>query len=192
MDVIYVECCIQTLGKDMSLLCRVSHSDTRQRMFLPSVFSWHSTKFFSFLSNFFVLCFYSLWTYIFNFGTFIKVFATSIRFCEFNWISLNNSNSNRKSLEYWKTMNVKLIFMLLTACCGLIQEQARNFKHHVHKTWPRTCHTVVFKFYKTQTKSENHETYRDVMISHVEVVIKIWQCFVKVVTYDVYKPRRPP
>ena len=32
---------------------------------------------------------------------------------------------------------------------------------------------LFFKFYKMQTKSENHETCRDVMISYVEDVIKI-------------------
>jgi hypothetical protein len=32
---------------------------------------------------------------------------------------------------------------------------------------------VVFKLYKTQTKSKNHETCRDIMVSCVEIVIKI-------------------
>ena len=37
-------------------------------------------------------------------------------------------------------------------------------------------------------KSENHETCRDVMISYVEDVIKIWEGLVHVITYDAYKP----
>ena len=40
-----------------------------------------------------------------------------------------------------------------------------------------------------QTKSENHETSRGVMISHVEAMIKIWEGFAHGVTYDAYKPR---
>ena len=44
--------------------------------------------------------------------------------------------------------------------------------------------------YKTQTKSENHETCPRVMISYVENVIKIWKSFEKAVTHYVYKPKR--
>ena len=71
---------------------------------------------------------------------------------------------------------------------GRIQERTRNFGHLVHETWPRTCMRSVFKFYKKQTKSENHETYWDVVISYVEAMIKISEDFVHVVTYDAYKP----
>ena len=79
-------------------------------------------------------------------------------------------------------MNGKMIFMLLSLMWGHIQEQTINFEHLVHETWPRTYGRVVFKFYKKQTKSENHETYQDVMISYVEAVIKIWEGFAQVVT----------
>jgi hypothetical protein len=44
--------------------------------------------------------------------------------------------------------------------------------------------------YKTQTKSENHETCPRVMISYVENVIKIWKSFEKTVMHYVYKPKR--
>jgi hypothetical protein len=44
--------------------------------------------------------------------------------------------------------------------------------------------------YKTQTKSENHETCPRIMISYVEAVIKIWECFEKVMRDYVYKLRR--
>ena len=71
---------------------------------------------------------------------------------------------------------------------GRIQEQTTNFEHLVHETWPQTCGRVVFKFYKKQTKFENYETCRDVMISYVEDVIKIWEGLVQVITYDAYKP----
>jgi hypothetical protein len=39
------------------------------------------------------------------------------------------------------------------------------------------CGRMVFKLYKIQTKSENHETCRDVMLSYVETVIKILRRF---------------
>jgi hypothetical protein len=56
-------------------------------------------------------------------------------------------------------MNAKKIFILLNTSGGLIQEQTRNFKHHVHETYPQTCNPVIFKFYKSKMKPENHETY---------------------------------
>ena len=68
-----------------------------------------------------------------------------------------------------------MIFMLFSIMWGRIKEHTTNFEHLVHETWPRTCGRVVFKFYKKQTKSENHETCQDVMISYVEAVIKIWE-----------------
>ena len=82
----------------------------------------------------------------------------------------------------------KLIVMLVSVMRGRIQERTQNFGHLVHETWSRTCVRSVFKFYKKQTKSENHETYWDVVISYVEAMIKISEDFMHVVTYDAYKP----
>ena len=83
----------------------------------------------------------------------------------------------------------KMIFMLFSIMWGHIQDQTTKFEHLVHETWPRTYGWVVFKFYKKQTKSENHETCQDVMISYVEAVIKIWESFAQVVMYDACKPK---
>ena len=88
-----------------------------------------------------------------------------------------------------KKMNGKMIFMLFSIMWGCIQEQTTNFEYFVLETWPRTCGRVVFKFYKTQTKSKNHETCQDVKISYVEAVIKKWGGFAQVVTYDACKPK---
>jgi len=87
-----------------------------------------------------------------------------------------------------------MIVMLLSVVWGRIQERTRNLEHLVHKTWPRTCVRSVFKFYKKQTKSENHETCWDVVILYVEAMIKILEDFVHVVTYDAYNvgPPLPP
>ena len=80
-----------------------------------------------------------------------------------------------------------MIVMLLSVVWGRIQERTRNFGDLVHETWPRTYVRSVFKFYKKQTTYENHETCWDVVISYVEAMIKIWEDFVHVVTYDAYK-----
>ena len=46
---------------------------------------------------------------------------------------------------------------------------------------------MAFKFLKKQTKSENHEICRDIMILYVETVATKWGGFAKVDTYVVYK-----
>ena len=79
-----------------------------------------------------------------------------------------------------------MIVMLLSVVWGRIQERTQNFRHLVHETWPWTCVRSVFKLYKKKTKSENHETCQDVIISYVEAVIKICEGFAQVVTYDAY------
>ena len=84
----------------------------------------------------------------------------------------------------------KTIVMLLSVVCGRIQERTRNFGHLAHETWPWTCVRSVFKFYKKQTKSENHETCQDVKISYVEAVIKNWGDFAQVCHVRCLPPRR--
>jgi hypothetical protein len=64
-------------------------------------------------------------------------------------------------------------------------EQTGISDHHAHETWSWTCHPVVLNMYKTQTTSKNHEICWNVMISYVEAVIKILECFEKVVTHYV-------
>ena len=76
-----------------------------------------------------------------------------------------------------------MIFMLFNTSYGLFEEQTGIFEHHAHETWPWTYDLVVLKLYKTQTKSENHETCWQVMISYLETMIKIWDCFEKVVKH---------
>jgi hypothetical protein len=78
--------------------------------------------------------------------------------------------------------------MILSVLWGRIQGQTWNFKHLVHETWPPTYVRFDFKLYKMQTKFKNHETCRDVVASHVEAVIKIWECFEQVVMHDAWSP----
>ena len=63
----------------------------------------------------------------------------------------------------------KLIVMLVSVVRGRIQEWARNFGHLVHETCPRNYVRSVFKLYKKQTKSENHETRSDIACRDVLV-----------------------
>jgi hypothetical protein len=84
-------------------------------------------------------------------------------------------------------MNEKMIFTLLKDALRPYREKIKKFKLVVHETWWRTSCPVVFKMYKKQIWSKNYETCWDIMISHGEVVIKIWRGFVKVITYDAYK-----
>jgi hypothetical protein len=80
----------QTFIADDRYLCRVFGVDTRQNNFfiecppvstrqikaLPSVFIWHSAKyifvFFTFCTKNFLLCSYTIYAYMFNFGTIYK------------------------------------------------------------------------------------------------------------------------
>jgi hypothetical protein len=112
---------------------------------------------------------------MYHFGTIITVFAIASRFSSFIWIFSENSNLNCRSLETWKTVHEKMIFMLLSPSYNRFQERTGNLEHLAHLTWSWACHPGVYKLYKTQTKSENHETCPRVMISYVEAMIKIWK-----------------
>jgi hypothetical protein len=170
-------------------LCRVSQYGTRQRkntlrvpprwhwlkVILPSVISSHSQSIFIYFflpPNF--LCFAPTIprTTCWNLAHFSKcllylvnlfhliVFLRIIQI----WTA-SHSNNGKKWME-------KMIFMLSSLSWGRIQEQTINFEHLVPEACPRTCGRVAFKLYKRQTKSKNHKTYRDVMISYVEAMIK--------------------
>jgi hypothetical protein len=69
--------------------------------------------------------------------------------------------------------------MIFRVCRGCMQEVARIFAHHVVVTWRCTHGKSVFKLYKIQTKSENHETCRCVLLLHVEAVVKFLRLFGK-------------
>jgi len=72
--------------------------------------------------------------------------------------------------------------MIFRVCLGRIQELTWNLEHLVYVTCRGTCRKCDFKLYKIQTKSENHETCRCIVLSHVEVVVKNWEGFEQVVT----------
>jgi hypothetical protein len=65
-----------------------------------------------------------------------------------------------------------MVFMMFSVCWGRIQELAWNYDHLGVVTWRGTRGKSVFKLYKIQTKSENDETCRGDMLSHVEAVVK--------------------
>jgi hypothetical protein len=111
-------------------------------------------------------------------------FVNLFHFIEFFVIieiwTTSHTNNGKQWMKKWYSRYWSLRW-------DLIEEKTRNFKLVVHETWRRTSCPVVFKIYKKKIWSENHETCRDVMISHGEAVIKIWWGFVKVTIYDAYK-----
>ena len=97
------------------------------------------------------------------------IFYELIVFSSIFWIK---SNLNCKWFKYMKKMSRKFIFILFNRHWGLIYEIKIKFKHVVKETQPRSRARADFKFYKKQTKSENHEIWQDVKISCVEAMVK--------------------
>ena len=96
-------------------------------------------------------------------------------------MTIGHSNNDEKWME-------KCYSYFLAYVDTFSRKKIRNFKHRVHETWPQTYGYFVFEFYKKQTWLENHETCRGAMIWYGEVVVKISQSFIKVVTCNTYKP----
>jgi hypothetical protein len=69
---------------------------------------------------------------MYHFGIIIKVCPITIGFSSFNGIFLDNSDLNCKSLETWKPVHAKMIFMLFTTSYNRFQDQTRIFEHHAH------------------------------------------------------------
>jgi hypothetical protein len=69
---------------------------------------------------------------MYHFGTIIKVFPITIGFSSFNRIFLDNSDLNYKSLETWKPVYAKMIFMLFITSYDRFQDQTGIFEHHAH------------------------------------------------------------
>ena len=53
-----------------------------------------------------------------------------------------------------------MILMLLSPMWGCIHEMEGKFGH---EPWPRMCGQINLKFYKKQTKSENHKICHDII-----------------------------
>jgi hypothetical protein len=100
------------------LLCRVFYIWHSVEQAVRSAILGHSTKFFFiffiFPTKLFVVCSYTMQTYMYHFDTIIKVFSITIRFSSFNRISSKNWHLNCKSLETWKIVHVKMICMLFS------------------------------------------------------------------------------
>jgi len=156
---------------------------------MPSVTIWHSANdFFLILPpKLFVLLYYNTCCSVLKFCTFLSDFTIFRQFILVKWIFGNFLDLNCKCFEYPKKVNKKMIFLSLSLMWDRIQGQTRNFEHRVRETWPQTCGGNVWKFYKKQTKSENHQIHRVVTISYVEAMVKNWECFGTVNTYATYK-----
>jgi hypothetical protein len=78
--------------------------------------------------------------------------------------------------------------MLESVFWGSVRKLTQKFKVLVHVTRPSKSGRSVFKLDKIHTKSENNETCRGVMLSHVEAMIKIWESLEQVVGSDAQNP----
>jgi hypothetical protein len=61
-----------------------------------------------------------------------NIVSTVSRFSSFVRISSENSNLNCRSLETWKTVHAKMIFMLLSISYDRLQKRTGNFEQHAH------------------------------------------------------------
>ena len=170
-------------------ICRVSPCDTRQLMLYAECHRLTLGKpiFFILPPKLFVLLYYNTCCSVLKFCTFLSDFTIFRQFILVKWIFGNFLDLNCKGFEYPKKVNKKMIFLSLSLMWDRIQGQTRNFEHRVRETWPQTCGGNVWKFYKKQMKSENHEIHRVVTISYVEAMAKNWECFGTVNTYAAYK-----
>jgi hypothetical protein len=78
--------------------------------------------------------------------------------------------------------------MLESVFWGGVHKLTQKFEVHIHVTRSSRSGRSVFKLYKIQTKLENHETCRGVMLSHVESTIKIWESLEQAATSDAQNP----
>jgi hypothetical protein len=106
----------------------------------------------------------------------------------FSWIFRHTSNLNYKYMKLYNLVIQKMIFMIFGVYWGLIQQLTWNIEHLVVVTWLTTYGKSVSELQKIRTKSEKHETCRDIVLSHVEVVCNSWEDFEQVAMCDAWNP----
>ena len=75
-------------------------------------------------------------------------------------------------MKYRNVVFQKMIFMVLGVFGVRIQDLTWNLNHLAEVTRRVTCAKHVLKLYKIQTKSENRETWRRIVLSHVKAMVK--------------------
>jgi hypothetical protein len=117
-------------------LCRVLRNRHSAKPSLPSVMPRHSAKyifiFFIFVSQTFCGMFLHYVDLHVSFVDNYNIVYIVSRFSSFIWISSENSNLNCRSLETWKTVHEKMIFMLLSISYDRLQKRTENFEQHAH------------------------------------------------------------
>jgi hypothetical protein len=106
----------------------------------------------------------------------------------FSWIFRHTSNLNYRYMKSYNLVIQKMIFMIFGVYWGLIQQLTWNIEHLVVVTWLTTYGKSVSELQKIRTKSEKHETCRDIVLSHVEVVCNSWEDFEQVAMCDAWNP----
>jgi hypothetical protein len=161
---------------------------------LPRVPSaWHSWRmgtifyFFVFLPHFFEAFPYYLKLLAQIWLTFEFVCYISLVF-SFSWIFRHNSNLNYMYMKSYNLAIQKMIFIIFGVYWGLIHQLTWNIEHLVVVTWLTTYGKSVSELQKIRTKSEKHETCRNIVLSHVEVVCNSWEDFEQVAMCDAWNP----
>jgi hypothetical protein len=129
---------------------------------------WHSGKFF--------FCFFCT-NFLWGLPTLFKTLSPNLTYfwiCLLYFVSfffflnfLENSNLNYMYMKSYNLAIQKMIFIIFGVYWGIIHQLTWNIEHLVVVTWLTTYGKSVSKLQKIRTKSENHETCRGVVLSHV-------------------------
>jgi hypothetical protein len=157
-----------TRGRAPSPSARPRHSGKRPPS--PSARARHSGKYL------FIFCFFAP-IFLWGLPTLFKTLSPNLAYfwiCllyfvifSFSWIFRKSSNLNYRYMKSYNLAIQKMIFMIFGVYWGLIHQLTWNIEHLVVVTWLTTYGKSVCKLQKIRTKSENHETCRGVVLSHV-------------------------
>jgi hypothetical protein len=147
--------------------------------------------------NIYFFCFFApffLWGLQTLFKTSCPNWLTFEFFCyislvfPFSWIFRHTSNLNYRYIKSYNLVIKKMIFMIFGVYWGLVQQLTWNIEHLVVVTRLTTYGKIVSELQKIRTKSEKHETCRDIVLSHVEVVCNSWEDLEQVAMCDAWNP----
>ena len=123
-----------------------------------------------------------------SFGIFLDLFLYLINLLllkEFFGISQIWTASDSNNRIKWEENDIHVTESSVRSYLGNEKKFRTSYSGNTTTNmWPNG-----FKFKKKQANSKNHEICLDLMISYVEVVVKIWEGFGQSVMYDVYKPK---
>jgi hypothetical protein len=167
--------CPRHSGKDLFPECLVT--GTRGNIY-----------FFCFLPHFFCEAFKHYLKLIAQIWLTFEFFCYISLVFPFSWIFRHTSNLNYMYNKSYNLVIQKMIFMIFGVYWGLDQQLTWNIEHLVVVTRLTTYGKSVSELQKIRTKSEKHETCRDIVLSQVEVVCNSWEDFEQVAMCDAWNP----